>query len=85
MALATEACPVRPTPLAHDPGALEIFLTARRDLLAFWPEEAFRWEFAGKKMLRRWIFIANTPDTVEHVLVTSGTGVPTSALILATD
>jgi len=70
MAPAPEACPVRPTPLARDPGALKILLTARRDLLAFWPEEAFRWEFAGKKMLRRWIFIANTPDTVEHVLVT---------------
>jgi len=61
--------PVRPAPLADDPSALRILLLARRDLLSFWPEEAYRLEFFGKRMLRRWIFIANSPDTVEHVLV----------------
>jgi cytochrome P450 len=62
--------PLRPLPLAANPGALTILRLARRDLLSFWHEGAYRSEFFAKKMLRRWIFIANSPDTVEHVFVT---------------
>ncbi|MGH8629304.1 MAG: hypothetical protein ACREU7_00880, partial [Burkholderiales bacterium] len=61
--------PVRPTPLASPPGPLKILRLARRDLLAFWPESAYRMQFFGRKVLRRWMFVANSPDTVEHVFV----------------
>jgi cytochrome P450 len=62
--------PVRPLPLASDPGAIRLLSLARRDLLSFWSERDYRNEFAGRRFLRRWIFIANSPDTVEHVLLT---------------
>jgi len=53
-----------------DPGAFELFRLARRDLLALWSEETYRLEFFGRKLLRRHTFVANSPETVEHVLVT---------------
>lgn len=62
--------PVRPAPLTTDPSALTLFRLARRDLLALWSEETYRLEFFGRKMLWRHTFVANSPDTVEHVLVT---------------
>lgn len=62
--------PVRPAPLAVDPGTLRFLRLARKDLLSFWTREAYRYPFAGRKFLRRWVFVANSPDTVEHVLVT---------------
>lgn len=62
--------PVRPKPLPADPGALKLLALARRDLLSFWSERAYRNEFSARKFLRRWVFVANSPDTVEHVLVT---------------
>jgi cytochrome P450 len=62
--------PVRPRPLPVEPGALKLLALARRDLLSFWSAQSYRDEFVGRRFLRRWIFVANTPDTVEHVLVT---------------
>lgn len=53
-----------------DPGALQLLRLARRDLLSFWSERDYLNEFAARKFLRRWVFVANSPDTVEHVLVT---------------
>ncbi|TNF93666.1 MAG: cytochrome P450 [Gammaproteobacteria bacterium] len=62
--------PVMPRPLKKDPGPLTILNKARNDLLSFWPEDAYRFQFARRKIINRWMFIANSPDTVEHVLVT---------------
>ena len=62
--------PIRPIPLAADPGGLRLLSLARRDLLSFWSAQDYRNEFAGRRFLRRWIFVANSPDTVEHVLLT---------------
>jgi cytochrome P450 len=70
MALSTHTEPVRPAPLTSDPSALKLLRLARRDLLALWSEETYRLEFFGRKLLRRHTFVANSPDTVEHVLVT---------------
>jgi cytochrome P450 len=70
MTPATQAMPVRPDPLKTDPSALQLLRLARRDLLAMWTEETYRLEFFGRKMLRQQTFVANSPDTVEHVLVT---------------
>jgi cytochrome P450 len=60
--------PIRPVPLTADPGALRLLRLARRDLLSFWSEQDYRNEFSGRRFLRRWVFVANSPDTVEHVL-----------------
>ncbi len=65
-----QPAPVRPAPLTSDPSALTLLRLARRDLLALWSEETYRLEFFGRKLLRRETFVANSPDTVEHVLVT---------------
>jgi cytochrome P450 len=61
--------PVRPQPLPSYPGWLRMLAMARKDLLSFWPESAYRDEFFGAKIFRRWMFVANSPDTVEHVFV----------------
>lgn len=70
MALCNWPAPVRPAPPIGDLGALTLFRLARRDLLAIWAEETYRLEFFGRKLLLRQTFVANSPDTVEHVLVT---------------
>lgn len=65
-----QPAPVRPAPPTGDPSALTLFRLARKDLLALWSEETYRLEFFGRKVLWRETFVANSPDTVEHVLVT---------------
>ena len=70
MQSSTPPSPVRPSPPIGDPNALQLFRLARRDLLALWSEETYRLEFFGRKLLRRHTFVANCPETVEHVLVT---------------
>ena len=61
--------PVRPRPRLVDPGAIKLLGLARRDLLSFWSERDYQNEFAARKFFRRWVFVANSPDAVEHVLV----------------
>ena len=70
MPTAIPDAPVRPLPFTHNPSALTLFRLARRDLLALWSEETYSLEFFGRKLLWRDTFVANSPDTVEHVLVT---------------
>jgi cytochrome P450 len=43
--------------------------TARENLLAIWPETTFSKEFFGHVILRRALFICNSPDTVKQVFV----------------
>ncbi|OYV36329.1 MAG: cytochrome P450 [Rhodospirillales bacterium 20-64-7] len=43
--------------------------TARENLLAIWPETTFSKEFFGHTLLRRSLFICNSPDTVRQVFV----------------
>jgi cytochrome P450 len=43
--------------------------TARANLLAIWPEPTFSKEFFGHVMLRRALFVCNSPDTVKQVFV----------------
>jgi len=72
MTLAAQAGPLRPDPPKTDPSALALLRLARRDLLAMWTAETYELEFFGRKFLWRHTFVANSPDTVEHVLVTRG-------------
>jgi cytochrome P450 len=58
--------PPRP-PVVHPP--LRLLRTARENLLAIWPETTFSKEFFGHVILRRALFICNSPDTVKQVFV----------------
>jgi cytochrome P450 len=52
-------------------GPLDTIKTLRNDLLSFWPEKAFSRNFISINILTRSINIANSPEAVEHVLVTN--------------
>lgn len=58
--------PPRP-PVAFS--ALKLLSTARNSLIAIWPETTFSKEFFGHVVLRRSIFICNSPETVKQVFV----------------
>jgi cytochrome P450 len=58
--------PPRP-PVVDSP--LRLLRTARENLLAIWPETTFSKEFFGHVILRRALFICNSPDTVKQVFV----------------
>jgi cytochrome P450 len=60
--------PYPPRPPAVDP-PLRLLRTARRNLLAIWPEGIFSRDFFGHVVLRRAFFICNSPDTVKLVFV----------------
>lgn len=51
-------------------GPIDTLKYARRDLLSIWPEEAFRLQFMGTKIINRSVFIANCPDVIRHVFET---------------
>lgn len=48
---------------------LRLLRTARRNLLAIWPEPTFSRDFFGHTLLRRAVFICNSPDLVRQVFV----------------
>jgi cytochrome P450 len=51
---------------------LKALWTARRNLIAVWPDEAFAAPFLAQRFLFRWLFVANSPEAVRHVMVTNG-------------
>ncbi|HPE59071.1 MAG TPA: cytochrome P450 [Thiolinea sp.] len=63
---------IPPYPKRHksDLGVLATLLSARRDLLSFWSEDSFRFQFMRRRMFNRSIFVANTPELVKYVFVT---------------
>ena len=64
-----ELTPVRPIPLADYPRPLKLLWMLRKDLLSIWPESAYEEEFFGGPVMKKHMYVANSPDTVEHVLV----------------
>jgi hypothetical protein len=60
--------PYPPRPPVVDP-PLRLLRNARENLLAIWPETTFSKEFFGHVILRRALFICNSPDTVKQVFV----------------
>jgi cytochrome P450 len=48
---------------------LRLLCTARENLLAIWPEPTFSKEFFGHRLIRRHVFVCNSPDTVRQVFV----------------
>jgi len=61
--------PVRPTPLNDYPGPLKLLWMLRKDLLSIWPTSAYQEEFFGGPVMNQHMYVANSPATVEHVLV----------------
>ncbi|MEZ5536545.1 MAG: cytochrome P450 [Thiolinea sp.] len=61
-----------PYPKRHktDLGSFATLWSARKDLLSFWSEDSFRYQFMRRKIFNRTICIANTPELVKHVFVT---------------
>lgn len=58
--------PPRP-PAVYAP--LKLLRTARENLVAIWPEPTFSKEFFGHVILRRALFVCNSPDTVKQIFV----------------
>ncbi len=42
---------------------------ARKDLLSIWDEDSFSNEFMSQKILKKHVFVANSPDLIRYVLV----------------
>ncbi len=63
---------VPPYPKRHktDLSSIATLWNARKDLLSFWSEDSFRYQFMRRKIFNRTICIANTPELVKYVFVT---------------
>lgn len=63
--------PAHVVPPKKEAGTIRMLLQARRDLLSFWTEECYSKNVIGFRILGRQILIANSPETVKHVMVTN--------------
>ena len=61
--------PVRPDPSSRPFGWLSYLWQLRRNSLAVWPEGAYEEDFLVREILFRQTYYANSPDTVQHVLL----------------
>jgi len=64
-----DTVPVRPVPGTRTPGMLQVMKGIHKDLIGVWPESAYRMKSHMLKLGRYSLYIANSPDTVEHVFV----------------
>ncbi len=60
-------------PFPHRPLAplspVDLLRTAHRNLLEIWEDKAFDYEFFSARLVRRQVFVCNSPDTVQQALV----------------
>jgi cytochrome P450 len=61
--------PVRPEPSSRRFGWLSYLWQLRRNSLAVWPEGAYEEDFLVREILSHRTYYANSPDTVQHVLL----------------
>ncbi|MDF2095691.1 cytochrome P450 [Aquibaculum arenosum] len=79
--------PPRPAPLVEPHEISGYLAEAHRlargelDLISIWPEWGYSGKFRGLSVLRRWVFVALSPDAVRHVLVTNAQNYPKSDLM----
>ena len=64
-----EFVPAFPTPHPVCPSIPSLIRYARNDLLSIWWDRAYRRDSMTVRMLRRQIFIGNSPEAVKHVMV----------------
>ena len=69
MNLVADTIPVRPQPPKKIPGLLKIIRSINGDLIGAWPEPAYHMKAYMLKMGRYSVYIANSPQTVQHVFV----------------
>ena len=62
--------PPRPPRFRRRLSQMRALVTARQNLIAVWPDEAFAGTFLRQRFLFRELFVANSPETVRHVMVT---------------
>ncbi len=62
--------PARPRPHPRRPRGLSLILQARRSLILAWEERDFRPSSGSIRVLGRQVFLANSPETVKHVMAT---------------
>lgn len=62
---------IPPYPKRHQKllNPLSLLRLARNDLLSVWSEDAFNFQFMGRKVFNQHVFIANHPDIVKYVFV----------------
>lgn len=70
--------PAMPPRLSKRLSPIKAILQARRNVIAVWPEEAYFASFLAQKFFLRWLFIANSPRTVRHVLFSNVENYPKS-------
>lgn len=70
--------PAMPPRLSKQLSPIKAILQARRNVIAVWPEEAYFAGFLAQKFFLRWLFIANSPRTVRHVLFSNVENYPKS-------
>jgi cytochrome P450 len=62
--------PPFPARLPSEPSIWQRIRTGRSNLLAFWEDEAFEYEFVATRLLTRRIFLCNSPDAVQFAFST---------------
>lgn len=62
---------IPPFPKRHEKeiNPFQALYYARNDLLSIWDKEAFELEFMSQKVLKQYVFVANSPDTIRYVMV----------------
>jgi len=79
--------PPRPPVLAEPSNIFRVLAHLGRlrrgelDIVSVWPEWGFTAKFRKVHMLRRWLFIAISPDAVRHVLIDNAANYPKSELM----
>ncbi|MEQ9814863.1 MAG: cytochrome P450 [Azospirillaceae bacterium] len=76
----TISAPIPAMPVRHKEtlSPLRAMAAARRNFIGVWPEEAYYAGFLAQKFFRRWLFVANSPRTVRHVMVSNVANYPKS-------
>ena len=60
--------PAPPIP-RQQPGLWSTLMLMRENLISAWPREAYVGELLRRKLLGRWLVVANSPASVRHVMV----------------
>lgn len=65
----TAFIPPYPKRHKHQINAFQALFHAQNDLLSVWDEDSFEKEFMSQKILKKQVFIANSPDLIREVLI----------------
>ena len=63
--------PPMPSASKHALPPFKALRVAKRNVIAVWTRQAYFAPFMAEKYLFRWMYVANNPDAVRHVLVSN--------------